>query len=307
MMRLGLLQLNPTVGDLEGNARADCRRGASAPADVDLFVTSEMALTGYPARDLLLQRGFIARAGEVLAGLAARLAGVPPVLVGRARAERRAPAGRPLFNAAALLHGGRVERQFVKSLLPDLRRLRRGSLFRAGGWRRDAARSPAAAPRSASARTSGTIATSGSARATTTIRPTRRARSAPTSCSTCRRRRSRWASSAVREAMLGQIARDQRLFVVYVNQVGGNDDLVFDGRSVVIDRDGAGAGARRGVRAGGAGRRPRAGSAGELAPQPDDRRGRDVPGARPRHRRLRRASAASATCCSGCPAASTRR
>ena len=62
-MRVALLQLNPTVGDLEGNA-ALIGAAVRAAGAVDLCVTSEMALTGYPARDLLLQPGFIARAAR---------------------------------------------------------------------------------------------------------------------------------------------------------------------------------------------------------------------------------------------------
>ena len=111
---------------------------------------------------------------------------------------------------------------------------------------------------------------------------------------------------AVREEMLGVLARSHGVHVVYVNQVGGNDDLIFDGRSVVLDPDGrvvarapAFAEAVVVVDLDGAGRRRRVGRR--------RRRGRDLPRARARHRATTRASAASATCCSACPAASTRR
>ena len=115
-MRVALLQLNPTVGDLEGNAALVGAAVREAGA-VDLCVTSEMALTGYPARDLLLQPGFIARAAEVVDDLAASLIGAAPVLVGMP-VSNPATHGRPLFNSAALLRAGRVERHFHKSLLP---------------------------------------------------------------------------------------------------------------------------------------------------------------------------------------------
>ena len=83
LMKVALLQLNPTVGDLSGNARliAEAVRGAG---NVDLSVTSEMALLGYPARDLLLQEGFVRRSWEILEMLASELKDACPVLVGLA-------------------------------------------------------------------------------------------------------------------------------------------------------------------------------------------------------------------------------
>ena len=80
-MRIGLVQINPTVGDLSGNAERIRAAVAGAPP-ADLFVTSEMALTGYPARDLLLEPAFIARTREIAGRLARDLAGTAPVLVG---------------------------------------------------------------------------------------------------------------------------------------------------------------------------------------------------------------------------------
>src|SRR5215510_2373259 len=116
-MRIGLVQVNPTVGDLDGNAARIRAAVERAGPGADLFVTSEMALTGYPARDLLLEPAFIARAREVAAGLARELASAPPVLAGLPIVNP-SHAGRPLSNAAALLRGGTIERFFVKSLLP---------------------------------------------------------------------------------------------------------------------------------------------------------------------------------------------
>ncbi len=115
-MRIGLVQINPTVGDLSGNA-ARIRAAVTGAPPADLFVTSEMALTGYPARDLLLEPAFIARTRDVAAQLARDLAATAPVLVGLP-IENPSHAGRPLSNAAALLRGGAIERLFVKSLLP---------------------------------------------------------------------------------------------------------------------------------------------------------------------------------------------
>ena len=93
-MRIALLQLNPTVGDLSGNAARIRAAVAGAPA-ADVCVTPEMALTGYPPRDLLLEPGFIARTRELAGRLARRLAGTAPVLVGLP-IENPSRAGRPL-------------------------------------------------------------------------------------------------------------------------------------------------------------------------------------------------------------------
>ena len=100
-MKLALLQLNPTVGALEANA-ARIEGAVKAAGAVDLCVSPEMSLVGYPPRDLLLQRAFVARAHETLTRLAAALADAPPALVG-VPLENPASDGRPLFNAAALL------------------------------------------------------------------------------------------------------------------------------------------------------------------------------------------------------------
>ena len=84
-MRIGLVQINPTVGDLSGNAERIRAAVAGAPP-ADLFVTSEMALTGYPARDLLLEPAFIARTREIAGRAGARS--------GRDGADPRRPADR---------------------------------------------------------------------------------------------------------------------------------------------------------------------------------------------------------------------
>src|SRR5947209_17925664 len=105
-MKIALLQRNYTVADLEGNAariaeatRQAQERGAS------LVVTSELALLGYPTRDLLLHPAFVTRSWQVLEQLAEVLRGAPPVLVGIAE-PIQACEGRPLFNYAVLLNAG---------------------------------------------------------------------------------------------------------------------------------------------------------------------------------------------------------
>jgi NAD+ synthase/NAD+ synthase (glutamine-hydrolysing) len=234
-MRIGLVQINPTVGDLSGNA-ARIRAAVAGAPPADLFVTSEMALTGYPARDLLLEPAFIARTRAVADALAAELGASAPVLVGLP-IENPSHAGRPLSNAAALLRGGVVERVFLKSLLPTYDVFDEDRYFEPGpglealdvGGRRAAVsvcedvwndrdfwqrprylEDPIDAVRALGA----TVLLNLSA--------------SPFSAG----------KQAVREEMLGVLARSHGVHVVYVNQAGGNDDLIFDGRSVVLAPDG---------------------------------------------------------------------
>jgi NAD+ synthase (glutamine-hydrolysing) len=236
-VRLGLLQLNPTVGDLDGNAGRIADAVHAAAPGVDLFVTSEMALTGYPARDLLLQRGFIERTGEILTTLAGELRGAPPVLVGLP-IPNPAKAGRPLLNTAAWVHDGRVARYFVKSLLPTYDVFDEDRYFEPA----DRLETLDLAGRRAAVSVCEDVWNDHDFwdRPRYHHDPTDHAHAlganlllnlsaSPFSVGKQR----------VREAMLGRIARDERMFVVYVNQTGGNDDLIFDGRSVVLDPTGA--------------------------------------------------------------------
>lgn len=233
-MKLALLQLNPTVGDLKGNAGLIAT--AVRRAEVDLAVTSELALLGYPPRDLLLNEDFIKRSWKALEALAIDLKEGSPVLVGLAE-PNPAEAGRPLFNSAALLREGQVERTFRKTLLPTYDVFDEDRYFE-----------PACEPQ---------------------ILDLNGATLGISICEDIWNDRDFWkrrryhtdpieelvkaGAKAVinlsaspftvgkqlhREAMLGTMARKYSLPFVYVNQVGGNDELVFDGRSCAFDAEG---------------------------------------------------------------------
>ena len=128
-LRLALAQVNPTVGDIEGNAEA-LMRWARHARDQGAHVVAfpEMALTGYPVEDLALRRSFVQASRAALARLAGRLAeeglGETLVVVGYLDGASDAvpvlgtPAGAPQ-NAAGLLHRGEVVGRYAKHHLPN--------------------------------------------------------------------------------------------------------------------------------------------------------------------------------------------
>jgi len=236
-VRIALLQLNQTVGDLAGNA-ARIRDGVREAKNggANLVVTSELALLGYPPRDLLLQQDLIGRSWEVLEDLASDLQDSPPVLVGVAE-PNGACEGRPLFNTAALLVNGGVGARFRKSLLPTydvfdedryFEPASDSQVFQLGDvtfgvticedvwndrdfWKRPRYhRDPVEHLARAGAQWVVNLSAS------------------PFSAG----------KQCLRQEMLGQIAAKHGLPLVYVNQVGGNDELVFDGRSCAFDARG---------------------------------------------------------------------
>ena len=229
-MKIALLQINPTVGDLAGNAQLilDATREAGAHG-ADLAVTPELALVGYLPRDLLLSADFVARSWTRLNDLGRELAGLPPTLVGLPE-PNPSEEGRPLFNTAALLCGGQVQQRFRKALLPtydvfdedryfepfhgaqtvDLAGRRIGISICEDIWndrdfwkRRRYHHDPVEELVRAGAEAIVNLSAS------------------PFSVG----------KHAKREQMIGSMAAKYGVPIVYVNQFGGNDDLVFDGRS----------------------------------------------------------------------------
>ncbi len=236
-MRFALLQLNFTVGDIEGNALKIIKAVKTAKEqNVNLCITSELALMGYPPRDLLLNRTFINKTQEKITQLAVVLTECPPTLVGVAMPNPSGQ-GRPLFNSAVLLKGGEVEGIFHKSLLPtydvfdedryfepspelgnfDLNGKKIGITICEDIWNNKTFWS---ARRYTNDPVEGLINQG--------VDLIINISASPFSIG----------KQKIREAMLGNMANKYQMPVLYVNQVGGNDDLVFDGRSCVFDSKG---------------------------------------------------------------------
>ncbi|TVR56113.1 MAG: NAD+ synthase [Puniceicoccaceae bacterium] len=116
-MRIGLAQINPTVGDLDGNRRLilDAYHGL-VDQGASLVLFPELAVCGYPPRDLLFKRRFVSDGEDSLLKIAAAVGDVPAV-VGFVETNPH-PDGRPFFNAAAFCHRGEVLAIGRKCLLP---------------------------------------------------------------------------------------------------------------------------------------------------------------------------------------------
>jgi NAD+ synthase (glutamine-hydrolysing) len=224
MLRIALAQINPTVGDLEGNLALMLEvYGRAEAAGCDLVAFPELATTGYPPEDLLLKPGFVADNLAVLHKLAAHT-GRCAAVVGFVDLDR------DLYNAAAVCAHGSVLGTYRKRLLPnyavfdEARYFTPGAehdpipLFVIGGvnvgiticediW------SPV-----------GPLALEAAGGAEININ----INASPFEVGKAQRR----------ERMIATRAADAHSAIVYVNQVGGQDELVFDGHSMVFDADG---------------------------------------------------------------------
>jgi NAD+ synthase (glutamine-hydrolysing) len=221
-VRIAACQINTVVGDLDGNLAAIMRALDEAEAaGCDIAAFPELAITGYPPEDLVLKPGFINDNLEALEKLAARTEQCA-VIVGFV------DAGRDLYNAAAVCAFGSVQGVYHKRLLPNYavfdeqRYFAPGtgelSLFRIAGVRVgvsicEDAWSP-----------NGPIAAQSEGGAELVVN----INASPYYAGRL----------AERERMLATRATDASCALLYVNQVGGQDELVFDGASLVFDANG---------------------------------------------------------------------
>lgn len=232
-MKVGLLQLDSTIGDFAGNVtkliaayERACAQGA------DFIVAPEMFLCGYPARDLLLRSDFIEANLSALTRTAERIGSVP-LCVGYVDKNTAQP-GRPLRNSAAVLHEGKVVWQQHKTLLPSYDVFEEDRYFEPG---------ETVCPFEFKGRRLG-ITICEDIWNDEDFWPTRLYRRDPVKEVITQGAdliinisASPWhvGKEMTRLAMLKRVAKDERVPVVQVNLVGGNDELIFDGQSVVLN------------------------------------------------------------------------
>jgi len=248
---VALCQINPTVGDLRGNATkiAEYTKAALAKG-AELIVFPELCLTGYPPRDLLLKTRFLEEQRQRLAEIAA-IVEHAPVIVGCVDfASRREVVGRNLYdlsarlsarwrlwNSAAVLRRGRVERYIHKTHLPDYDVFDEKRYFEHGDG------------------DDPLVELADGTKVGVTVCEDIWVERGPSA-----RMKHRGAKLVVnisaspfyarkfqaRLALLGARAREAGLPLFYVNAVGGQDDLIFDGRSMVLNAEGEVAGLAQG-------------------------------------------------------------
>ncbi len=235
-MKIALAQLNLTVGDLAGNAEkilAAYRRGADAGAEI--VVCPELAITGYPPRDLLLRKDFAAKNLETLNRIAAAT-GKTGLLVGFVGENAKRP-GRDVTNSVALLQHGKIIATRSKTLLPTYDVFDEDRYFQPG-------------------ETNAPVEFNGQKIGLTICEdiwndddfwPERRYRSNPPvdladagAEIIFNLSASPWylGKNQTRHEMLRSIAVKTKRPVVFCNQVGGNDELIFDGGSLVFNASG---------------------------------------------------------------------
>ncbi|MGB2924062.1 MAG: NAD+ synthase [Limnothrix sp.] len=251
-MKIAIAQLNPTIGDLEGNARQILEAAEiAAIAEIRLLLTPELSLCGYPPRDLLMRSDFVARMQQTLTDLAEKLPPSLAVLVGLATPNEGAIAKgeKTLHNSIALLDGGKVQRIFHKQLLPTYDVFDEDRYFENGKQTNWFHLYPAADP--------------------SQLHPAIPIKIGVTVCEDLWNDESFWGKrnyeinpleqlaraevdfivnlsaspytfgkQQLREGMLHHAAWRYRLPLLYANQVGGNDDLIFDGGSVALNTQG---------------------------------------------------------------------
>jgi NAD+ synthase (glutamine-hydrolysing) len=220
-VRIALAQINPTVGDVQGNAgRIGLRLDEARRAGAQVIATPELALSGYPPEDLLFHRGFRRRIEESLARLSESARGID-LLIGYPEYS-----GGVLFNSAAWIRDGRRIANYRKQRLPNYQVFDEKRYFTPGDafvtvelggvrvapiicedvWHADVAVGACGAGADL------VIALNAS--------PYQKGK------------------QAEREANLSARARENGLAFAYLNLVGGQDELVFDGCSFAVDRGG---------------------------------------------------------------------
>lgn len=247
-MKIAIAQLNPTVGNLLDNAQSilDAARHA-AQQGASLLLTPELSLCGYPPRDLLLDPSFIAAmetqlhhlAGEIPAGLTVLVGTVTPNPDAHDEGEK------PLFNSIARLRDGEIREYYHKRLLPTYDVFDEHRYFAAHGESNFFTLPEPLSNNGCAYKIGVTICEDlwndeefwGKRHypcnpiadlATAEVDLIVNLSASPYSLG----------KQNLRESMLRHVATRYNTSVLYINQVGGNDDLIFDGSSIAFNPDG---------------------------------------------------------------------
>ncbi|MEE8362647.1 MAG: NAD+ synthase [Dehalococcoidia bacterium] len=235
ILRIALAQINTSVGDLDGNARKITDGIAAARAAGAAFVAfPELAITGYPPEDLVLHPRFVADNRARLAEVARAATGIAAVVGFVDGLERR---GTPAYNAAALLDGGRVVHVYRKIHLPNYGVFDERRYFAPG----DECPVLELPPQGAGEGTGGParIGISICEDVWEPVGPVEVQRAAGAEVSVNINASPFEAGKhRARLDLISGLARRNQVFACYVNQVGGQDELVFDGTSLVFGPDG---------------------------------------------------------------------
>lgn len=239
-MKIAIAQLNPTIGDIFGNSHLILEAAKKATVEgANLLLTPELSLIGYPPQDLLINPSFIVAVGAQLQQLAQDLPPELAVIVGTVvpNADAVKLGGKSLFNSAVLLQNGAVKQVFYKRLLPTYDVFDEDRYFEPGEnsnyfsvgelkigvticedlWNNEefwGKRSYAGDPIFDLAKLGVDLVVNLSA--------------SPYSVG----------KREVRSAMLQHSVIRSGIPIVYANQVGGNDDIIFDGSSFAVNRNG---------------------------------------------------------------------
>lgn len=246
-MKIAIAQLNPTIGDISGNAKQILEAAKKAAKEgVRLLLTPELSLCGYPPRDLLLNPSFVQSLSVQLQKLAKQLPTQLAVLVGTVEenTNTHTQGEKPLFNSIALLEGKKVQQIFHKRLLPTYDVFDEDRYFESGQKSHFFALLPT--PKCPLFLKIGvTICEdlwndeSFWGKRSYGVNPTEdlaelgvdlivNLSASPYSVG----------KQKLREAMLSYSSSNYQTPIIYTNQVGGNDDLIFDGSSTAYNHAG---------------------------------------------------------------------
>ncbi len=224
MLKIAIAQINPTLGDLSANAQLILKNITAAQKQaVDLVVFPELALCGYPPEDLLLKEHFVANNIKTLTALAKKVRGIS-ALVGFVDSDGKGA----IYNAVALIADGKLGAVYHKQQLPNYGVFDEKRYFAVGKNRglMDINGVKVGISICEDIWVDGAIYRQqalGKAKVLINI-----------SASPYEQGKLK-----VRQALLARRAKEVKLPIVYVNMVGGQDELVFDGGSMVIAPDGA--------------------------------------------------------------------